>query len=333
MKNLLILVCTLSVLSTALAGGLFLPDEIVTDEMVGKNLKYDPVLGETLVYASGLAYCPPTDIKAWNCGAACGNLTNYTYYYTYQGTIDKALAFTVLTNDNNKTVVFTFRGTKSLLQLAQELTKAGGSNYTTDHFNYSGAQVLTYFQNTYKKNFQSLVLSKLLALGKSTRRTYQYIFTGHNIGGAYATLAALDASTYGYVPVTSTTPLLMTFGSPRVGNYYFATNASEIIPESYRVVHYNDLICHLPPCPGQSPIAFGCTTPSTTVSGEKDSLWYGWHVIQEIFYNEGSTSYRSCSQTTGEDTFCSDALPIDSYSANRMYLGIDIDSLCKDPSN
>lgn len=62
--------------------------------------------------------------------------------------------------------------------------------------------------------------------------------TGHSLGGALATLAAVRLMNDGY-RVRAT----YTFGSPRVGNFDFYNGYK---PVNYRFVHNNDLVPHVP---------------------------------------------------------------------------------------
>lgn len=76
--------------------------------------------------------------------------------------------------------------------------------------------------------------------------------------------------------------------------------------QAYRVTHNADPVPHLPP------ESFGFE-----------------HAIEEIFYNEPSTSFTQCSLTNGEDPNCADgvALPID-VADHLDYLAIKIDGDC-----
>jgi thioesterase domain-containing protein len=71
---------------------------------------------------------------------------------------------------------------------------------------------------------------------------YKLVVTGHSLGGAVATLLALDLYAKGNKNVQ-----LITFGSPRVGNTRFAKAASRVLKNSYRFTHNRDIVPHLPP--------------------------------------------------------------------------------------
>jgi predicted lipase len=69
--------------------------------------------------------------------------------------------------------------------------------------------------------------------------------TGHSLGGALATIAALDLALK--FPQLKNRIQLYTYASPRVGNPDFATKHSQMLPNSYRVVNLGDSIPLTPP--------------------------------------------------------------------------------------
>jgi predicted lipase len=82
-------------------------------------------------------------------------------------------------------------------------------------------------------------LSQLVADGtvKSLR------IAGHSLGSALATMLALDlAANSVYV-----SPVVYTFGSPRVGDKVFAGTYDNLVASSWRVTNMNDVVPQLPP--------------------------------------------------------------------------------------
>ena len=67
--------------------------------------------------------------------------------------------------------------------------------------------------------------------------------SGHSLGGALATLCALEMKLQLKIPDVH----LITFGSPRVGNSVFASWYSKTIPQHLRFTHNRDMIPSLPP--------------------------------------------------------------------------------------
>lgn len=91
--------------------------------------------------------------------------------------------------------------------------------------------------------------------------------TGFSLGGALATIAALDLK-----EANSKIDQFYTFGQPRVGNEAFAIFFYESIQEHYRVVHYADIAVHVPP---QVPVPYA-------------------HFAYEVWYDEGMKNYKIC---------------------------------------
>lgn len=71
--------------------------------------------------------------------------------------------------------------------------------------------------------------------------------TGHSLGGAMATTAALLYRTDTDFLSTQERTILYTHGAPRVGNSKLAKTLNEYIPYNYRVVFNRDPVPHLPP--------------------------------------------------------------------------------------
>ena len=67
--------------------------------------------------------------------------------------------------------------------------------------------------------------------------------TGHSLGGALATLCALDVQ-YNFPDKQVS---CYTFGSPKVGNSYFKDSFNKRVPQTYRFVNSADTVPALPP--------------------------------------------------------------------------------------
>ncbi|WP_244935627.1 lipase family protein [Paenibacillus glycanilyticus] len=73
--------------------------------------------------------------------------------------------------------------------------------------------------------------------------------TGHSLGGALATLAALDIA----VNTPFTAPIVYTFGAPRVGDTRFVKLYNNTVETHWRLQNEYDIVPHLPPLVYQSP--------------------------------------------------------------------------------
>jgi len=116
--------------------------------------------------------------------------------------------------------------------------------------------------------------------------TYSTIFTGHSLGGALAVEAALDVLISDVRAYSKFK--LYTFGQPRVGNKKFDGYFTSRVEDAYRVVHFKDMVVHVPPCISKFNLA------ETDCFSEGSLPYYPFHSINEIFYNEDMDSYQEC---------------------------------------
>jgi triacylglycerol lipase len=94
------------------------------------------------------------------------------------------------------------------------------------------------------------ILAEIQRLARRQPKRELYI-TGYSLGGALATLAALDIATHS--PFHH--PKVYTYASPRVGNPTFATAYNQKIRESIRIVNVHDYIPLEPQTPILPPFA------------------------------------------------------------------------------
>ena len=71
------------------------------------------------------------------------------------------------------------------------------------------------------------------------------VVTGHSLGGAIATIAALDVQ-FNVTQHTGQAISLYTFGSPRVGNSALVNSFRQRVPKSYRFVYGWDVVTRTP---------------------------------------------------------------------------------------
>lgn len=102
--------------------------------------------------------------------------------------------------------------------------------------------------------------------------------TGFSSGGALATIAALDLK-----EIFGKVDDFYSFGQPRVGNEAFASFFTQQIPQRFRVIHYADIVTHVPP---QIPVPYS-------------------HFANEIWYDAAMSKYKVCG---AEEFTCSKSL-------------------------
>jgi len=162
-----------------------------------------------------------------------------------------------------------------------------------------GATVHQGFYNAYLSIARQVNLAAKSLLA-NCQHCHIYV-TGHSLGGAIATLAAADL--YSLSPDLS----VYTFGSPRVGDLAFASYFDKIIPDTFRVVHNQDLVPHIP----QRFLGFR-------------------HVSREVwYYQEAGGSFKLCNG--GEDDACSNSvnLHVDEHSIKDHALYLDQPMGCR----
>jgi len=90
--------------------------------------------------------------------------------------------------------------------------------------------------------YAASVRSQVLRVLKKLPLTKKLYITGHSLGGALATLCALDVA----VNTKFKRPRVVTFGSPRVGDESFANTFNRKVFHSFRVVNGGDWVPHIP---------------------------------------------------------------------------------------
>jgi predicted lipase len=73
----------------------------------------------------------------------------------------------------------------------------------------------------------------------------QLVVTGHSLGGALATIAALDLQ-YNLGRANDLTFIVNTYGAPRVGNQAQVESYNRRIPNSYRFIYGWDIVTRVP---------------------------------------------------------------------------------------
>ncbi|XP_047337147.1 uncharacterized protein LOC124940659 isoform X2 [Impatiens glandulifera] len=79
--------------------------------------------------------------------------------------------------------------------------------------------------------------------------------TGHSLGGALATLLALELASSQLAKLGAISVTMYNFGSPRVGNKIFAELYNEKVKDSWRVVNHRDIIPTIPRLMGYCHVA------------------------------------------------------------------------------
>jgi triacylglycerol lipase len=132
-------------------------------------------------------------------------------------------------------IIIAFRGTEDIADIFKDVELVQVNFPFVPH----SGKTHNGFTKVYRKLVRNGVIDTLFNL---SNRKKLYI-AGHSLGGALATLCALDVA----VNTKFKKPILYTFGSPRVGNSTFVTSYKNIIEQSIRVANAYDMVPRFPP--------------------------------------------------------------------------------------
>ncbi|MEO0768968.1 MAG: lipase family protein [Cyanobacteria bacterium J06649_4] len=151
----------------------------------------------------------------------------------YRISVFSGIALTAQTHN-----VLVFRGTQTQSEWLKNLNAAQVPYVAPDGTIYGEVHEGFY------KLMQSLKPSLAEVVGQLDPTLPCYV-TGHSLGAAIATLAAMEISYL--VPEMRENIQLYTYAGPRVGSPTFATAYSERLPNAYRVVNLGDTVPLVPP--------------------------------------------------------------------------------------
>jgi len=197
---------------------------------------------------AGAAYCSADKLQQWSCGQKC--TAAVTSVQVCRGATTKAF----IGLWDGKCIV-SFEGTRNLKGFAQDLQFL---QRKTQWSACGNCAVHSGFLEEYNSHAQC-VQTKLNELGCGTGSSVR--ITGHSLGAATASLAALNLENNGWHIEE-----IYTFGMPRTGDSLWAQAFnSKFVGRSFRVTHGKDPVPNLPP----------------------DALLVDWgfeHVVPEIYY-------------------------------------------------
>lgn len=217
---------------------------------------------QTSIQISQLSYCPYDENNIY---------TNNIIVYNIEHVGVRAI---VGFNSDYNAIFVSYRGSTNIINWINNAHLK-----LTYPFEYNlNAGVESGFYNSYRKVYDDVIKSILYT--SDLFGVYDVLLTGHSMG-AISTILALDLTHY-YDQYNIIG--LITFGSPRIGNNAFV-KAINLLPidYSYRVVHNDDVVPHLPP------IEFNYS-----------------HVNTEIWYNENNSEYIICLNPIKCNSSCGD---------------------------
>ena len=144
----------------------------------------------------------------------------------------------------SSTIVLTFRGTSSTKNVLTDL-KVWRSTLPSEQGSYFlgtkpmvHAGFLEFWHHTLKDEAMSIINN--LMGDKSPNQKWNILLCGHSLGGAAAVLAAYDISKV--MSGDDARISCYTFGCPRVGNYAFSNLYIKHVPNTWHVMHFDDIV-------------------------------------------------------------------------------------------
>jgi hypothetical protein len=266
-------------------------------------------------------------------GKCCENALDKSFSIELTDTLAQDdYTYAILRSDTKKQVITTLTGTKGNMQLAKQGIMSGLQPFGAENLNMKVSEYFGKMQMLAKEKIKP----KLIEL-QAKYPDYQYIFTGHSLGGAMSTIFALDSVLDGYVKKTDTSPVLINFASPRVGNFYFANQVMLNVPIIYRIVRNGDPVVALPACSffgkckNKLKLEKFSTNLSEITGSEVPEDKKYWHVGGLILYDNEMANYTDCGREQSENhnnPDCKFNLSL-SVEAHTIYLGKSVSGICK----
>jgi hypothetical protein len=163
-------------------------------------------------------------------------------------------SFTVIRNLKKGKLIVAIKGTNPE---SSQIFVEGLENWGEAYFREpkSNIIIMRYFHKLYQR-IQNTLLEYIQKASDPSIK--QIIFVGHSLGGAMSSIAALDLVRSGVIKKTSISPVLITYGQPRTGNYAFANEVFKNVPVILRYTNQKDIVPTIPTCVKTIPVIGLC---------------------------------------------------------------------------
>ena len=266
------------------------------------SANYDSNIATRAMYYSGASYCAKSTLDPWACGEPCTVNSGLQQIVKIENELLDTFGY-VGYNSRDNEVVLAFRGTNGA-DFLNWMTNI--VYYRVQYADVPNTQVHSGFYTAYNAVSNSIINS-LAALLKQYPSA-SLMITGHSLGGALATFAALDIKRR----INPSNKInFYSFGSPRTGNQAFTDYIMSLFPAGgyQRVTHYTDMVVQVPP----RQLGF---------NHAGNEAWY---------YNTNDLNVKVCENNAGslESTSCADSYIFTTgIDAHLNYLGHPISGMC-----
>ncbi|KAJ2899160.1 hypothetical protein IWW38_001101 [Coemansia aciculifera] len=234
----------------------------------------------------------------WTCPGNCQSANTAGTIVDYHWSLNRIPSYGFVAHkDDTKEIIVSWRGSTTLMDWVADFTVVPHS--WPDQIDGSAVHSgFLYAYNAAASKIKSVVAELL-----QKYPDYKLVLTGHSLGGAQATLAAVDFVTE--QPEWADRLELYTYGQPRVGNAAFSNWLSKQSFPIFRTVYRGDLVAQVPL------IAMGFQ-----------------HQAQEVWYASGGAQTKFCG-SDAENYECQNSLsPLQWSAMNHLqYPGLSWDIL------
>ncbi len=310
-------------------------DDIIENNPQFKNFSIP--LAKYFLKLSSYGYCTEERMLSGNC---CPEIFTHDQWELVE---EKKVSYddynyAILVSNKYKKIVVTFPGTRGPFQLIKELLKSNGVVYNQD----PSERVMEYEKNLYSlfKDDLEKTLEKLFV----KFRNYQFIFTGHSLGAVMAAISVVNSIKYGGLKPLDNSPMLITYGQPRIGNDVFANELMKYVPIVYRITRKGDIVTNIPPCYNFfiEKTQIKCKGILPDFKFDKDFVlddierktsetsFFNWHTAGWKHFDDEMLVYEDCGNDYGENSSnpkCQPYLSLDIYK-HLYYFGIWVSNIC-----
>ena len=270
---------------------------------------------EMIKYYSWFAsygYCKDEEISSGSC-CKSKNLLNNNWEIVSHNNVKNTFSFSynwvLLKSDKFKKYIIAVPGTREKLQLVLEAAEIDLDSYNDDE----NIKISDYFLSLYNDFKQDLFSANNLKEIRS-HLDYQVIVTGHSLGGAVASIIAFAIKKE---KKFTNNLVLITYGQPRTGNYYFADYVTKNVDKIFRIVRKGDIVVTIP--------------PYTPILGETNSYY---HIGGMIVLNEEMDEFTQCeyNRFEGHTGICEyeGGLDFDTYHCKYFSPNVNFSKRCRE---
>lgn len=191
---------------------------------------FDWVKGNITIYLSQVAYCENYYDRTYS-GPAEGFVVTQDFF------TDKDVQGFIGYNPKQKTIYVFFRGSSYMQNWISNINIIATS--CPEQWGVDGCELHKGFWNAAKTSYPTV--KEAVDSLRAKYPDYGVLVGGHSLGAALSTLTAVQLKNDGISNIE-----VFNYGSPRPGNKEFADYVTNGFMKLQRVVHYQDMVPHLP---------------------------------------------------------------------------------------